>query len=83
MSGHKDRVQALALTTLDLGHKLDGVIGTQAQHGAMLESHGAMLTDHGAAIARLEQGQKRLEDTLNANHLDLNAKLNLILSKLG
>jgi hypothetical protein len=38
MSGHKDRAQALATTTLDLGHKLDGVIGTQAQHSEALAS---------------------------------------------
>ena len=31
----------------------------------------------------LERGQKQLTDTMNQNHLELNAKLNLILSKLG
>jgi len=31
----------------------------------------------------LERGQRQIADTMNANHLDLNAKLNLILSKLG
>jgi hypothetical protein len=69
MSGHKDRVSALATTTLDLARKLDTVISTQAEHGA--------------AIASLNEGQAKIVETMNANHLDLNAKLNLILSKLG
>ncbi len=34
-------------------------------------------------IARLDQGQAQIIETMNANHIDLNAKLNLILSKLG
>jgi uncharacterized protein (DUF302 family) len=76
MSGHKDRVQALAHTTLDLGHKLDGVIGTQARHTEAIARLEAGQTEHGAAIAKVI-------DAMNANHLDLNAKLNLILSKLG
>ena len=32
---------------------------------------------------RFEQRMDRFEETMNTNHLDLNAKLNLILAKLG
>jgi len=34
-------------------------------------------------LTALEQGQVQIIETMNANHIDLNAKLNLILSKLG
>ena len=61
MTAHRNRVTALAHTTLDLGHKLDQVIQVQQQQSATLAAHSQTLEQHGAAIARLEEGQARLE----------------------
>jgi len=50
MSSHKDRVSALATTTLDLGNKLDEVVHGQRQHGEVLARNTVSLSEHGATL---------------------------------
>ncbi len=65
MTAHRDRVTALAHTTLDLGQQVDTVLRVQAEHGAAIGRIEEMLVKSLDGQAVLHQNDMELKRRLD------------------